>query len=71
MSVELKKLGTTQEHEDKDEEGDKMEWNENTRSMSMTSVESLERDQGDYKYLSVSWSTCIILENILEPSRTF
>ena len=24
-NVELKKLGTTQEHEDKDEEGDKME----------------------------------------------
>ena len=32
-SVELKKLGTTQEHEDRDEERDKMEWNKNTRLM--------------------------------------
>ena len=32
---ELKKLGTTQEHEDRDEdEGDNMEWNKKTRMMS-------------------------------------
>ena len=30
-SMELKKLGMTQEHEDKDEEQDKMEPNKNTR----------------------------------------
>ena len=33
-SVELKKLGTTQEHEDKDkDQSDKIGWNENTRLM--------------------------------------
>ena len=41
--------------------------------MSMIGVESLERDQGGYKYLysKLKYMHYNILENILEPSRTF
>ena len=41
--------------------------------VSMTGVESLERDQGGYKYLycELKYMHQNILENILEPSRTF
>ena len=45
----------------------------NQISMSMTSVESLDRDQGGYKYLycELRYMHQNILKNILEPFRTF
>ena len=64
--------GMAQEHEDRNEyQGDQTERNKNTRfDVSITGVESLERDQGCYKYL-YNFRDCISLEYTREISREY